>query len=141
MTSALLHDLSEKFRPYGVVIEQVNIMKVFLPPDIRYVLSAQTTYDVNLQKDVKLKGFRLLQLKNKENKSMLTLQRDNKATISKLEHEISIASIEDLQAEVENETLLKVKIIQAEQLKRVKMVEAENIKLTSELKANAFALK
>lgn len=141
MTSALLHDLSEKFRPYGVVIEQVNIMKVFLPPDIRYVLSAQTTYDVNLQKDVKLKGFRLLQLKNKENKSMLTLQRDNKATLSKLEHEISIASIEDLQSEVENETLLKVKIIQAEQHRRVKMIEAENIKLTSELKANAFAFK
>lgn len=48
-------------------------MKVFLPADIRYVLSAQTTFDANLQKDVKLKGYRMLQLLNKENKTMLTL--------------------------------------------------------------------
>lgn len=106
MTAALQHDLSEKFKLYGVVIEQVNIMKVFLPADMRYVLSCQTTYDANLQKDVKLKGYRMLQIKNKENKTMLTLQRDNKAVLSKLEHEISIAQIEKLQSEIENETAL-----------------------------------
>lgn len=119
MTAALQHDLSEKFRPYGVVIEQVNIMKVFLPADMRYVLSCQTTYDANLQKDVKLKGYRMLQIKNKENKTMLTLQRDNKAVISKLEHEVSIAQIERLQSDVENETTLQKFIVAAEQRKQV----------------------
>ena len=71
-------------------------MKVFLPADMRYVLSAQTTYDANLQKDVRLKGYRMLQIRNKENKTMLSLQRDNKAIISKLDHEVSIAKIERL---------------------------------------------
>ena len=50
MTQTILHQLIEKFKIYGVVIEQVNIMKVFLPADLRYSLSATTTYDVWLQK-------------------------------------------------------------------------------------------
>lgn len=49
LTTTLKQDLIQKFRPYGVIIEQVNIMKVFLPADLRYNLSAATTYDVILQ--------------------------------------------------------------------------------------------
>lgn len=49
MTTQLKHELEEKFRPYGVIIEQVNIMKVFLPSELRYCLAAATTFDVCLQ--------------------------------------------------------------------------------------------
>jgi len=53
-------------------------MKVFLPADLRYSLSCTTTYDVWLQKQVKEKYYRLLQIQHNEGKALLKLQRDNK---------------------------------------------------------------
>ena len=40
--------MAEMFKPYGVVIEQVNIMYVVLPNDLRHVLMHTTTNDVYL---------------------------------------------------------------------------------------------
>lgn len=45
--------MSGKFAPYGVVIEQVNIMFVVLPIDLRFCLMDTTSKDVLLQKQVK----------------------------------------------------------------------------------------
>jgi len=53
-------------------------MKVFLPADLRYSLSATTTYDVWLQKQVKEKFYKLLRIQHNEGKALLKLQRDNK---------------------------------------------------------------
>lgn len=53
LTSSLLHELADKFSIYGVVIEQVNIMNVILPRDLRVCLMETTNYDVYLQKQVK----------------------------------------------------------------------------------------
>jgi len=46
----MMQDLQAKFNPYGVVIEQVNIMNVILPRDLRIALMHTTNYDVYLQK-------------------------------------------------------------------------------------------
>jgi len=43
-------ELASKFQCYGVVIEQVNIMNIILPRDMRIALMAATNYDVYLQK-------------------------------------------------------------------------------------------
>ena len=48
IVEGLTQELVDKFLPYGVVIEQVNIMKVLLPADLRAYLSATTNYDVHL---------------------------------------------------------------------------------------------
>ena len=48
LTSAMMNELSTKFSPYGVVIEQVNIMNVILPRDLRVALMHTTNYDVYL---------------------------------------------------------------------------------------------
>lgn len=53
MTSQICHEMGEKFKPYGVVIEQVNVMYVLLPKDIRDVLMHTTQNDVYLQRQVK----------------------------------------------------------------------------------------
>ena len=53
MTAQICHEMGEKFKPYGVVIEQVNVMYVLLPQDIREVLMYTTQNDVYLQKQVK----------------------------------------------------------------------------------------
>jgi len=50
LTVNLLEDLVEKFSVYGVIIEQVNIMNVILPREMRVSLMATTNYDVYLQK-------------------------------------------------------------------------------------------
>jgi hypothetical protein len=59
------------------VIEQVNIMNVILPIDLRHALMQTTTFDVFLQKQVKEQENRLLILNNNENKQLLKLKRDN----------------------------------------------------------------
>lgn len=53
MTSQICHEMAEKFRPYGVVIEQVNVEYCLLPKDIRDVLMHTTQNDVYLQRQVK----------------------------------------------------------------------------------------
>lgn len=44
----MMAQLQVKFKPYGVVIEQVNIMNVILPRDLREYLMFTTNYDVYL---------------------------------------------------------------------------------------------
>jgi len=46
LTTAMMVQLQQKFSPYGVVIEQVNIMNVILPIDLRHALMQTTTFDV-----------------------------------------------------------------------------------------------
>ena len=53
LTHNLQLDLEKKFIEYGVVIEQVNIMNVILPKEMRVSLMATTNYDVYLQMQVK----------------------------------------------------------------------------------------
>lgn len=69
--------MAEKFKPYGVVIEQVNVMYVLLPREVRDVLMMTTQNDVYLQKQVKQQQNTMLKITNAENKKMLNLQRDN----------------------------------------------------------------
>lgn len=68
LTTSMMTDLQAKFSPYGVVIEQVNIMNVILPIELRHCLMATTTYDVYLQKQVKQQENQMLVLNNNENK-------------------------------------------------------------------------
>jgi len=77
LTSAMKQELQKKFAPYGVVIEQVNIMNVILPRDLRIALMHTTNYDVFLQKQVKQQENRMLIINNSENKTLLRLKRDN----------------------------------------------------------------
>jgi hypothetical protein len=61
---------------YGVVISQVNIMNIIIPRDLRIALMATTNFDVYLQKQVRHQYYKLLLLKNEENKSINTLRRN-----------------------------------------------------------------
>ena len=54
--------MAAKFLPYGVVIEQVNIMFVVLPRQLRLFLWETTNYDVFLQKQQKAQENILLRL-------------------------------------------------------------------------------
>lgn len=48
LTTSMKEQLCKKFAPYGVYIEQVNIMNVILPRDLREYLMFTTNYDVYL---------------------------------------------------------------------------------------------
>lgn len=48
MTLDILVNLKKVFEPYGVVIEQVNVMNVVLPVDLRFALMQTTNFDVFL---------------------------------------------------------------------------------------------
>ena len=50
LTTEMMLVLKEKFKPFGVIIDQVNCMNIVLPKDLRWALQCTTGYDVNLQK-------------------------------------------------------------------------------------------
>ena len=100
LTSSLLLDLAEKFSIYGVVIEQVNIMNVILPRDLRVCLMETTNYDVFLQKQVKWQENKLLIVTNNENKAILKLKRDNMQMLFKLQHDFDVEEINVLETTI-----------------------------------------
>jgi regulator of protease activity HflC (stomatin/prohibitin superfamily) len=77
LTTALMQELADKFQVYGVVIEQVNIMNVIIPKELRVCLMETTAYDVLLQKQIKSQENKVLRINNEENKKVLKLKRDN----------------------------------------------------------------
>jgi hypothetical protein len=82
-----------KFKIYGVLIEQVNIMSTMLPIDLRHILKATTTCDVLLQQQVKYHEHRMLQLSHHESKTLLKLKRDNIEYLQKLKHDGDVEEI------------------------------------------------
>jgi regulator of protease activity HflC (stomatin/prohibitin superfamily) len=90
LTTDLLTILKDRFKEYGVVIEQVNIMNVIIPRDLRIALMATTNYDVYLQKQVKEQEFKMIRIVNTENKNLLKLKRDNMQELFKLQHDIDV---------------------------------------------------
>ena len=96
LTTELLATLQSRFKEYGVVIEQVNIMNVIIPRDLRIALMATTNYDVYLQKQVKEQEYKMIRIVNNENKAILKLKRDNMQELFKLQHDIDVTEIDYL---------------------------------------------
>jgi hypothetical protein len=108
LTTSMMAELQAKFNPYGVVIQQVNIMNVILPIDLRFCLMQTTTFDVFLQKQVKHQENKMLMINNSENKQLLRLKRDNMQTLMTFQHNKDVEEINLMQANVEEETKQKV---------------------------------
>ena len=89
----MMESLQRKFEPYGVVIEQVNIMNVILPPDLRFALMQTTTFDVLLQKQVKTQENFTLRINNNEGKKILKLKRDNMQVMMTYQHNLDVEEI------------------------------------------------
>lgn len=134
-------ELQKKFAPYGVVIEQVNIMNVILPRDLRIALMHTTNYDVFLQKQVKQQENRMLIINNTENKTLLRLKRDNLQVLMTYQHNQDVEEINLLQTEIEMETTQKLKEIAANQRQACRVIAAENIKHLAEIRSQAFEAK
>lgn len=139
LTSQLMDELKEKFRPYGVYIEQVNIMNVLIPKDLRYSLMETTNYDVMLQKQVKAQENTLLRITNTENKAVLKLKRDNMQILFTHQHELDVEEINCHTTVVEQETKQLLKKTAALQEQSTKIIDAENIKALSKMRAEAKA--
>jgi AAA15 family ATPase/GTPase len=76
-----------------VVIEQVNIMNVILPRDLRIALMHTTNYDVFLQQQVKQQENTMLCINNEENKLLLRLKRDNLQVLMTCQHDKDVEEI------------------------------------------------
>lgn len=139
MTTQIKQDLEQKFAPYGVVIEQVSIIKVILPKDLRTCLMYATNYDVYLQKQVKQHKNTLLKIQNECNKGLLQIKRDNIQKIFNLQHEKDVEEINILMATATLETDKITSEINAKKQQATKLIEADNTKQLAELRANAKA--
>lgn len=113
LTTELLTCLVTRFKEYGVVIEQVNIMNVIIPRDLRLALMATTNYDVYLQKQVKEQEYKMIKIVNSENKAILKLKRDNMQELFKLQHDIDVEEINLLNEDIKQETSQMKKKIDA----------------------------
>ena len=122
MTTELLACLKERFIEYGVVIEQVNIMNVIIPRDLRVALMATTNYDVYLQKQVKEQEYKMIKIVNTENKAILKLKRDNMQELFKLQHDIDVEEISFLNEQIIQETNQTKKKIDAMRNQSVKVI-------------------
>lgn len=139
LTTSLLADLVEKFSIYGVVIEQVNIMNVILPRDLRVCLMETTNYDVYLQKQVKWQENKLLIVTNNENKAILKLKRDNMQVLFKLQHDFDVEEINALETAIRMETDQQIKKINAMNKQSCKLIDAENQKFLAEIRSKKKA--
>lgn len=128
LTTQMTQDLQKKFEPYGVVIEQVNVMNVILPVDLRFALMQTTTFDVFLQKQVKQQENRLLQLNNNENKQLLRLKRDNIQQLMTFQHTYDVEEIALFQTEIECQTKQQIQEIEAKKRQSVQIIDGENIR-------------
>ena len=122
MTTELLACLKERFIEYGVVIEQVNIMNVIIPRDLRVALMATTNYDVYLQKQVKEQEYKMIKIVNYENKAILKLKRDNMQDLFRLQHDIDVEEITYLNEQIKQETTQIKKKIDAMRHQSVKVI-------------------
>lgn len=104
LTNVLLNSMKAKFIVYGVVIENIAVMNVIIPKELRESLSAATNFDVYLQKQVKLQENKMLKMVNTENKAILKLKRDNMQILFKFQHDIDVEEINCLDAEITLET-------------------------------------
>lgn len=137
----MTQNLQKTFAPFGVYIEQVNIMNVVMPRDLREALMHTTNYDVYLQKQVKEQVFKMLKINNGENKKLLQLKRDNLQKLMTKQHEIDVAEIDMIQNEITLETDLIVKEIKAYKEQSIKIIEANNVLKLAKLRSEATATK
>jgi hypothetical protein len=49
LTSQMMAELNGRFNQFGVFIEQVTVMNIIIPKDLRVALQSATAYDVHLQ--------------------------------------------------------------------------------------------
>ena len=96
-----------------MVIEQVNIMNIIIPRDLRFCLMQTTEFDVFLQKQVKHQENKMLVLSNNENKELLRLKRDNMQKLAALQHDIDVEEISLQETEIVAESNKIVKGINA----------------------------
>lgn len=135
VADAVKKDLAKKFICYGVVIEQVNVMNIILPKDMREALMKATQYDVLLQRQVKQREFSLLKLHNAEKKQLLKLERDNMQDLFTLQHELDVKEIEMLNAEIELETNKILAETKALEKRSKRVIEAENQRKLAQIRA------
>jgi len=67
IASTLLSDLNKKFQPLGVNFENVQIMTIQIPPTLRADLAKTTSFDIQLQNQMKKHENDTLHLMNREN--------------------------------------------------------------------------
>ena len=92
--------MNNKFKDYGVVIEQVNIMNIMIPKDLREALTFTTNYDVMLQQQVKQHDYNIKMAEYNENYAIWQLKRDNIQKLTSLTHDKDVEEINQIQDNV-----------------------------------------
>lgn len=100
-----------------------------------------TNYDVYLQKQVKQQTNKMLIINNGENKKLLQLKRDNLQKLMTYQHDKDVAEIDLIQMEIQCETDMILKEINAMKEKSVAVIQAENKLQLAKSRAQANATK
>ncbi|CDW91625.1 UNKNOWN [Stylonychia lemnae] len=139
LTSQMMAELNNRFNQYGVYVEQVNVMNVIIPKDLRIALQQATAYDVFLQNQVRFQENVKLRLMNEENKKIQTLKRENQKKMLELNNHFIMEEISLQKFKVNTETDQQIRIIQATQNQEIKMIQAQVMKNLAEQRAKKQA--
>ncbi len=77
ITSMMLADLNERFNVFGVYIEHVVITSVKVPEELKYNLSATTTYDAILLNQIKQHENGKIKKNNEENSKLAGMKKEH----------------------------------------------------------------
>ncbi|CDW76814.1 UNKNOWN [Stylonychia lemnae] len=121
----MVEELNMRFNKYGVYVTSCSIFNVIIPKDLRIALQQATTYDVFLQNQVKIQENLRIKLMNEENKTLLTLKRENQKKMLQLNHDFLMQEIYLQKFKVVCETEQQQQIIKAKQNQDLKIIQAQ----------------
>jgi hypothetical protein len=111
LSGNIVDEMNEKFNEFGVFIENMVIMSVQIPSELRQVLHETTSFDVKLQNSLKKHQWTKLSEQNQENQKITKIKRENHATIVEKQHDREVAEInlELTKLQAESNQIVEVK--------------------------------
>ncbi len=132
IADSMLVGLNSKFNQLGVYFENVQIMTIQIPPQLRKDLAETTSYDTKLQNQIKKHENDKLTLTNSENQKLIQLQRDNNRELERLKAQKKRALIQRDEQMVNQEAETEVEVTQAEQEAQTLLTRANGDKAVAE---------
>lgn len=115
-------ELSVKFQEFGIYFEDILIVNVIIPQDLREVLGQATTFDVHLQNQIQSNKNVVIKLENEERLKLAALKKENQKVMADLVHVKECNEIDAEEQRIRQETDMMVEEVIAEKHKNMNVI-------------------
>ncbi|KAG9397253.1 hypothetical protein J8273_1168 [Carpediemonas membranifera] len=124
-TEGQLNEMNEKFRTYGVIVDQITITRVKLEDKLADTLQKRAEFDIRHDEEKQKQLFDMNVLNHKEDLSKQQNSSNERLKEMEKENDQMIAEIDREIAEIRADTKAKISVIEAETTARVNQVKAD----------------